>query len=238
MYEWQGSGAQWRLFRANAPPWRWSRTMMAACWREMATAGGTVVVIGSRSGAECGAGSGTPSGSSPGPNEGLNIARHADPLGESSAGAAGSERLADRGRCVVSGSGNAAGEGRQSKRALLVVHSAPERVAPVLVRIASGRRVMSGSKRGRRSGSERQRLTETVVVRLAPAEKKILEEAAARMGISIVRLVRESINGHIREPVLATGERNGPPNIKKSERGSATADSAYAEEVVVPLGQD
>ncbi|GAB4940882.1 hypothetical protein MAHJHV47_44960 [Mycobacterium avium subsp. hominissuis] len=42
----------------------------------------------------------------------------------------------------------------------------------------------------------------------------------------------------IREPVLATGERNGPPNIKKSERGSATADSAYAEEVVVPLGQD
>lgn len=45
MYEWQGSGAQWRLFRANAPPWRWSRTMMAACWREMATAGGTVVVI-------------------------------------------------------------------------------------------------------------------------------------------------------------------------------------------------
>ncbi|BBY72646.1 MULTISPECIES: hypothetical protein [Mycobacterium] len=67
---------------------------------------------------------------------------------------------------------------------------------------------MSGSKRGRRSGSERRRLTETVVVRLAPAEKKILEEAAARMGISIVRLVRESINGHMREPVLATGERN------------------------------
>ncbi|AFC54476.1 hypothetical protein OCQ_29640 [Mycobacterium paraintracellulare] len=35
-----------------------------------------------------------------------------------------------------------------------------------------------------------------------------MEEAAARMGISIVRLVRESINGHMREPVLATGERN------------------------------
>lgn len=97
---------------------------------------------------------------------------------------------------------------------------------------------MSGSSRGRRSGSERRRLTETVVVRLAPAEKKILEEAAARMGISIVRLVRESISGHMREPVLATGERNEPPNIKKCGRGSATADSAYAEEVVVPLGQD
>lgn len=97
---------------------------------------------------------------------------------------------------------------------------------------------MSGSGRGRRSGSERRRLTEMVAVRLAPAEKKVLEEAAARMGISIVRLVRESIIGHIREHASDAGESNEPPNIKKGARGSSTADDAYVEEAVVPLGQD
>lgn len=54
MYEWQGRGAQWRLFRADAPPWRWSRTMLAAMLARDGD-GWTAAVIGSRSGADCGA---------------------------------------------------------------------------------------------------------------------------------------------------------------------------------------
>jgi hypothetical protein len=69
------------------------------------------------------------------------------------------------------------------------------------------RRIMSDSERGRRRGTERRRMTEMVAVRLAPAEKKSLEEAAARMGVSIARRVRESINVHI-----AVGDVKAPPD--------------------------
>ena len=55
-------------------------------------------------------------------------------------------------------------------------------------------------------------MTELVAVRLAPAEKKSLEEAAARMGVSIARLVRESINGPIGQHVLAIGDVKAPPD--------------------------
>jgi predicted DNA-binding protein (UPF0251 family) len=53
-------------------------------------------------------------------------------------------------------------------------------------------------------------MTEMVTVRLAPAEKKSLEEAAARMGVSIARLVRELINGHIGQHGLANSEVSAP----------------------------
>jgi hypothetical protein len=71
---------------------------------------------------------------------------------------------------------------------------------------------MSDSERGRRRGTERRRMTEMVAVRRASAEKKSLEEAAARMGVSIARLVRESITGHIGQHVLAIGDVKAPPD--------------------------
>ena len=71
---------------------------------------------------------------------------------------------------------------------------------------------MSDSERGRRSGTERRRMTEMVAVRLAPEEKTSLEEAAARMGVSIPRLVRESITSHIGQHVLAIGDVKALPD--------------------------
>lgn len=81
------------------------------------------------------------------------------------------------------------------------------------------RHIMSDSERGRRRGTERRRMTEMVAVRLAPAEKKSLEEAAARMGVSIGRLVRESINVHIR----AIGDVKAPPDQAAEAAGLDTA---------------
>ena len=71
---------------------------------------------------------------------------------------------------------------------------------------------MSDSKRRRRRGTERRRMTEMVAVRLAPTEKKSLEETAARMGVSIARLVRESIIASIGQHVLAIGDVKAPPD--------------------------
>ena len=85
------------------------------------------------------------------------------------------------------------------------------------------RHIMSDSERGRRRGTERRRMTEMVAVRLAPAEKKSLEEAAARMGVSIARLVRESINVHIGQHVLAIGDVKAPPDQAAEAAGLDTA---------------
>ena len=54
-------------------------------------------------------------------------------------------------------------------------------------------------------------MTEMVAVRLAPTEKKSLEEAA-RMGVSIAHLVRESITASIGQHVLAIGDVKAPPD--------------------------